>query len=141
MSDNTSTRLDAERWHRKPVLLCPAARSEPGPCDCGYVGVWVQRFWKSLQPCPPTWATLGTDDQPGEVVRRCDDCKAGGEGHLLFAGWEDKCPRCGDVERFTFDGELVDQRRNMAYTGSRDHQQDNVWDLLGMDDDREHHDG
>lgn len=129
------TPLDAERWHRKPVPLCPAVRSEPDPCDCGYVGDWVMRFWKSLQPCPPTSAWI---DSQGEkvIARRCADCKRGGEGHLLIAGWEERCPRCGDVERFTMDGELVEQRRNPAYTGPRDHSQDNVFDLLDQEDDR-----
>lgn len=124
---------DPEKWRRKPAPLCPAARSEPDPCDCGYVGDWVIRFWKAMQPCPPTSARRDADGQV-RVERRCDECKRGGDGHFLYAGWEERCPRCGDEERFTFDGELVEQRRNLAYTGARDHTQDDIWDLLGMDD-------
>jgi len=121
--------LDPDVWHRMPVPLCPKAQHEPDPCDCGYVGAWVVRHWKERQRCEPTYALL-FDNAPGEVVRRCADCKAGGDGHDLYAGWEERCPRCGDVERFRWDGTLVEQRRNLAYSGSRDHTQDNLFSLL-----------
>ena len=116
--------------------LCPASREEPAPCDCGYVGPWLMRFWKKLQPCPPTSA-YWHEDGGSVLVKRCADCKSGGDGHLLYAGWEERCPRCGDVERFTFDGALVAQERNPAYFGTRDYSLDDdgdVWALLGMDD-------
>lgn len=101
------------QWREKVRPLCPAAQSPTDVCDCGFEGNWHMRWWTELRPCPPTRAVLGTDDRPGEVVRRCHDCKRGGPGHDVIAGWEERCPRCGDIERFDMDtGELVASIRN-----------------------------
>lgn len=103
--------LDPAEWRAKPTILCPASRPEPDVCDCGYEGPWHMRFWTHLQPCPPTYASIGPDGTK-ELHRRCASCKNGGTGHDLIAGWEERCPSCGDIERFTMDGELVAAIRN-----------------------------
>ena len=78
------------------------------------------------------WCTPSSVDfRHGFVYKQCDACKAGGDGHLMYAGWEERCPRCGDEEQFTYDGDLVEQRRNLAYDGTRDHAQDNIFNLIG----------
>jgi len=125
---------DPGRWHMKPVPLCPKARAEPDPCDCGYVGPWLTRNWQELQRCERVYAIV-SEHHPGQVIRPCDECKAGGDGHMVYAGWEERCPVCGDEEQFRWDGTLVEQRRNHAYSGARDHTQDDIWAVLGMDDD------
>jgi len=123
--------LSIDRWHKRPQPICPKSRDEPSPCDCGYVGVWVVRHWKAMKHCDPTWGSAG------RIYPRCDDCKAGGEGHLKYGGWEERCPRCGDEEQFTYDGELVEQRRNLTYDGTRDHTQDNIFNMLDTADNKE----
>lgn len=57
------------KWLRPGQPLCPKARSDPDPCDCGYAGAWMTRGWYD----------------PDE-----DD----------VGGIDEKCPQCGDVERF-----------------------------------------
>jgi len=108
-------------WRPKLRPLCPAAQPEPDVCDCGYEGEWLMRHWTELQRCPPTYAELGSGSGRGFVVKQCHDCKRGGPGHDLIAGWEERCPRCGDVERFQWDGTLVEARRNPQWLGSRSH--------------------
>ena len=100
-------------WREQIRPLCPSAsaRADLGPCDCGYEGDWLYRPWSHVQPCPPTWG-YRTLEGAARVVGRCADCKRGGTGHETLAGFEEKCPRCGDIERFDLDGELVESRRN-----------------------------
>lgn len=126
--------VDPDSWRRTPQRLCPAARATPDPCDCGYVGAWAMRMWKDHLPCPPTTAYRDPDGAV-QVERPCQDCRNGGPGHLRYAGWEERCPRCGDIERFTHDGTLVEQRRNHAFDGPRDHTQTDIFALLDLDHD------
>lgn len=102
---------DRFEWHDKVRALCHRAQVPVDVCDCGYVGDWQQRWWTELQRC----TTFGEFTEPGRPYRlhsRCAECRAGGPGHDRIAGWEDRCPRCGDVERFRWDGTLVSATRN-----------------------------
>lgn len=117
-------------WRKPPRPLCPRAQSEPDPCDCGYVGEWLVRHWTELVPCGPTHGVTSREPGKSYVVRPCPDCRRGGPGHEQIAGWEEMCPRCGDVERFRWDGTLVDAIRNPKFTGPRNGALDEQLTLL-----------
>lgn len=111
-----------DRMWRRPIRpLCPSAQSDPDPCDCGHVGAWMWRLVREQRRCR----------KPD-----CFGCRYGPvEGHPRIVGREEMCPRCGDVELFTLDGELVEQRRNQKFTGARNEAlDDDLWAQLGMDE-------
>jgi len=112
-------------WRPKVRPLCPKAQPDPDVCDCGSEHPWLMRWWSELTPCEPTYGIPGLG-----IVKRCDDCKRGGAGHMVVAGWEERCQRCGDVERFRMDGTLVAAVRNPDWQGSRSHDLTEQLDLL-----------
>lgn len=85
------------------------ATFEPDECDCGYVGDWQ---WRMLY----RWF-----DQPGhcrrdEFIRR--DMAIGlpgrprDEGWWVLAGWEERCPGCGDIERLDAGRNIIEVEIN-----------------------------
>lgn len=87
-------------WHSPlgPVFMCPSPGFvAPEPCECGFVGEWEWRHWY-------VWA-----DDPGHrrSARACQRDAARGwpprphdEGWWCIGGSDERCPGCGDVERF-----------------------------------------
>lgn len=69
-----------------PQLVCPAVRDEPEPCSCGFVGRWEHR-WVYTWHVPTRWPRSAS-----EAART--------EGWKVLAGYDERCPGCGDVERF-----------------------------------------
>lgn len=70
-------------WKPPTRQLCNP--SDPEPCDCGFVGEWEERMVF-------TWFT--------PVVQ-------GRKGWWAIAGWDERCPQCGDIERFDDAGNVV----------------------------------
>lgn len=84
-------------WKPPMSVICEKAHVEPDPCDCGFEGDWE---WRMVF----VW-----HDQPGHVrgdkaVRRdiergLPPC-FGEEGWWVVGGVDERCPGCGDIERF-----------------------------------------
>lgn len=64
-------------WEDPVRPLCPRFHVSD-PCDCGYDGDWQRRWIYDKLPC----------------------------GHTTLTGYDEKCPSCGDIERFSTLGVL-----------------------------------
>jgi hypothetical protein len=88
------------------VFICPPPKdADPNPCDCGNCGRWEYRPWF-------VWHDE-TDDQRRKRERR-GHVALPGHGSWVIAGYEERCPGCGDIERFDEDGHLVERRQEQA---------------------------
>ncbi len=88
------------------VFICPPGPADPDPCDCGFVGEWERRA---------VWVWV---DHPGhrrgdKAIRRDlargFPARAGEEGWWALGGFDERCPGCGDIERFDEEGHRVAQ--------------------------------
>lgn len=93
-------------WHtREPVtFMCPGGPLPDDECDCGFVGRWDYRHVH-------TWLERPGMKRNDEIIRR--DMALGwphrpnDEGYWCIAGYDERCPGCGDMERFDMDAERI----------------------------------
>lgn len=77
----------------------------PEPCDCGYVGQWEQRPW---------FAWHDETEKERKERERAGHAARPGSGSWFIGGFEERCPGCGDIERFDEDGEMIERRQDKA---------------------------
>ena len=80
----------------EPLLrqLCPKAQVDPVPCDCGYIGAWDLRSiygWHTYDERPQSYSDAALKQVGGWKVN---------------IGFDERCPGCGDIERFDNDANL-----------------------------------
>lgn len=83
-------------WEPELHVLCPAARPDPEPCDCGYLGGWERRWvfrWYTSRRKPRSFT------------------EAASNGYKVLAGFDERCPGCHDVERFDLDANHLGSER------------------------------
>lgn len=95
------------------VFICHGRRPTPPPdlCDCGYEGEWENRPVFTWVPEP---GLRRTDTTVRHDLAQGLPARSGDQGRWVVAGRDERCPECGDIERFDLDGELVDRRREHA---------------------------
>lgn len=84
--------------------VCPKWLDEPDPCDCGFLGDWERR-WVMVWCHKPGHRRLPA--RVAEDVARGWPGRAGEDGWWGMDGWDERCPGCGDIERFDMDGNEV----------------------------------
>jgi len=98
-------------WHPPVVLVHSPIEHEQ--CDCGFSGEWEYRSVFTWHNVPgyrrPDWA-IRADLTRGFPVRSKDG------GWWIIAGWDERCPQCGDVERFDERGAVVARFAEQAKT-------------------------
>src|SRR5512139_1814442 len=76
----------------------------PEPCDCGFVGRWDRRWVY-------TWYHKAGHQRGDKAIRRDIarglPARAHDEGWWVIDGWDERCPGCGDIDRFDHDANLV----------------------------------
>lgn len=93
-------------WRPAVRVICPRARSEPEPCDCGFVGDWEHRWvyvWHDVPGHRRGDRAIRRDIAKGFPARAND------EGWWVADGFDERCPQCGDIERFDNDANRVAQ--------------------------------
>lgn len=93
-------------WHASgPMFICPGGMVDPEECDCGYKGEWDFRSVLTWCVDPgfhrPTWLDHKDTARGWPIISP--------DGWWVISGWDEKCPVCGDIERF--DGEGNEVRR------------------------------
>jgi hypothetical protein len=105
---------DAPEREWKPgvvVFMCSVDPDRPLPpepseaCDCGYVGQWDHRPW---------FAWHDETAKERKARERAGHAAKPGNGQWFMAGWEERCPGCGDIERFNVGGEMIERRQEKA---------------------------
>jgi len=93
-------------WSMWARPICSKWLDEPDPCDCGHTGEWERRFVL-------VWCHQPGHHRPDRQIR--EDMAKGwpgrprDEGWWVMDGWDERCPSCGDIERF--DMEAIEGRR------------------------------
>ena len=83
-------------WHEPVRQLCNP--TPPEPCDCGFAGDWEYRFvmvWHD-GPRKATDKTVRGWLAKGWPYRNAP-------GSWVIGGYDERCPQCGDIERFDLD--------------------------------------
>lgn len=92
-------------WEHRALPSCPQTRGEPDGCGCGHVGRWETRWLLAPSVSDIEYVRLPS----GRRYARRSPAPA--ERHLVVVGQDERCPGCGDIERFR----LADY----AYAGAR----------------------
>jgi hypothetical protein len=91
-------------WEPVVTPMCPKAQTDPVLCDCGFLGAWEHR-WVSVWNLAPGFTrgdrVCRRDIEEGRPVRSDD------EGWWVIGGFDERCPGCGDIERFDMDANRV----------------------------------
>ena len=102
MTDLASSDVTDQEWSAAFRNLCNP--SPPELCDCGYLGAWERRtvyVWGNHPGYRRGDKAIRRDIARGLPARPND------EGWWCMAGWDERCPECGDIERFDEDGNVV----------------------------------
>ncbi len=86
--------MPEREWEPKLVSLCNP--EPPEPCDCGYVGEWEFRPWFRWHDYNPT------------AKERREAKRVLPVGWWIIGGFEERCPGCGDIERFDEFSNLIE---------------------------------
>lgn len=91
--------VDVGEWSQPfdRVFICGGDSYEPEPCDCGFTGHWEHRWvygWTTYTRKAKSYADAS-------VFQR--------GGHKVMIGYDERCPGCGDIERFDSDSEVRGQ--------------------------------
>lgn len=111
MSAVEASEVVAPEWEMWPGPICPKAQVEPVLCDCGHLGAWERRWvyiWHDVPGHARGDKAIRKDMARGFPPRPHD------EGWWIVGGWDERCPGCGDIERFDFDGEQVGRFQEQA---------------------------
>lgn len=97
----------------KPAMnsLCPKSHVAPVLCDCGFLGDWEYRWvyvWFSGS------GTVRGDKACRRDIERGFPPRFGESGWWVIGGWDERCPQCGDVERFDYNADVVRQWSEQA---------------------------
>lgn len=89
-------------WTEPIVQLCKP--TPPEPCDCGFAGHWLYR--KVM-----TWEAQPGHKRSDRAIRADIERKwpprPNDEGWWCTTGFDERCPGCGDIERFDLEGAEV----------------------------------
>lgn len=93
-------------WHTRvePQFICPGGPMPDDECDCGFVGRWDYRqvyTWLDVPGHRRSARMIRRDMADGWPARPKD------EGYWCVAGYDERCPGCGDMERFDSDANQV----------------------------------
>ena len=88
--------------------ICPKMHVPPAPCDCGFVGDWDHRWWYYWHEAP---GRQRGDRQIRRDIARGLPPRHGDEGWWCIGGYDERCPDCGDIERFDWQGNELDRFR------------------------------
>ena len=97
-------------WKPGLVVICARASQAPDPCDCGFIGEWERRSVFVWAPSKRVRSDrlIRRDRALGWPPRSSEP------GGYMMAGYDERCPGCGDVERFTLQGEQVSRFAEQA---------------------------
>lgn len=113
MTDGELVVATRDRWRELTnVFICgpgAADASIPEPCDCGFVGWWQYRFLYDWHAEP---GHRRTDEAIRRDLAKGLPARARDEGWWVIAGSEERCPGCGDIERFDRDHNLIEAEIN-----------------------------
>lgn len=91
-------------WHQEGVVfMCPGGPVESDECDCGYKAPWEYRSVLVWHVEPGYQRSAHSDHRDTAQGRP----PLSRDGWWVIAGWDERCPNCGDIERFDHDGTLV----------------------------------
>jgi hypothetical protein len=107
MSDQAVKPPMPEREWKAPlkVFVCPPATEPPPMCDCGFVGRWQHRPWLEWHENSETVSARKAREGTMRPFL---------PGWWVIGGIEERCPGCGDIERFDSDHNLIDRRQDHA---------------------------
>lgn len=105
--DNAAVEIsDVVGQWKEPIggttFICPGGRDQPDPCGCAYVGYWHHRWVYTWQP-----GKTRTDRMIRRDLRRGLPAQAGNPGCWVVAGYDERCPNCGDIERFNLEADFL----------------------------------
>jgi hypothetical protein len=87
------------------VFLCPPpSHEEPDVCDCGHEGAWE---WRSVWGWHEESGHRRKDRTIRRDIARGFPSRTHDEGWWVIAGRDERCPQCGDIERFDTEGNRV----------------------------------
>lgn len=96
------------------VFMCPGGPVPPDECDCGYVGNWESRWVYVWYEHPGHSRHARNDEAILRDVREGRPPRPDDEGWWVMGGRDQRCPACGDVERYDNEGECVAVNLNRA---------------------------
>ena len=100
------SKVTAATWDARPAPspICPKMQVDPSPCDCGFLGEWHRR-WVYIWNAVP--GHKRTDRAIRAAIARGLPPRPGDNGWWVIGGWDERCPGCGDIERFDMAGTEV----------------------------------